>query len=138
MKFFLLLYFFILAIFSYFLNPQKNKADSIKMGGEIYNDLCYRCHGLDGIGQDDMIPPLKSSDYLLNNIELSIAGLKYGLKGEIIVNGKKYNGYMAYQGLENDEIADVMNYILNQWGNNSKKFITTLEVDKIKKSILEK
>jgi mono/diheme cytochrome c family protein len=45
---------------------------------------------------------------------------------------------MAYQGLENDEIADVMNYILNQWGNSSKNFITTLQVDEINKSILEK
>ena len=84
------------------------------------------------------IPPLKSSDYLLKNIELAIAGLKYGLKGEIIVNNKTYNGYMAYQGLENDEIADVMNYILNQWGNSSKNFVTTLQVDEINKSILEK
>ena len=63
---------------------------------------------------------------------------EYGLKGEIIVNNKTYNGYMAYQGLENDEIADVMNYILNQWGNSSKNFVTTLQVDEINKSILEK
>ena len=75
---------------------------------------------------------------VLKNIELAIAGLKYGLKGEIIVNNKTYNGYMAYQGLENDEIADVMNYILNQWGNSSKNFVTTLQVDEINKSILEK
>ena len=60
-----------------------------------------------------MIPPLKSSDYLLNNIDLSIAGLKYGLKGKIFVNGKLYDSYMAYQGLDNDEIADIMNYILH-------------------------
>ncbi len=77
MKFYLLLYLFGLGFFGYFLKPQKSKSESIRMGAEIYNDLCYRCHGLDGIGQDEMIPPLKSSDYLLNNIELSIAGLKY-------------------------------------------------------------
>jgi len=138
MKFYFLLYFFGLGFFGYFMKPQKSKAESIKKGSEIYNDLCYRCHGLDGVGQDEMIPPLKSSDYLLNNIQLSIAGLKYGLKGEIIVNGKKYNSYMAYQGLEDDEIADVMNYILNQWGNSSKNFITTEEVNKVGKSIFEK
>ena len=73
----------------------------------------------------------------LNNIDLSIAGLKYGLKGEIIVNGKSYNSYMAYQGLENDEIADIMNYILNEWGNNSEEFITSVRVDKVEKSILK-
>ena len=119
------------------LQVQKSKSESIKNGAELYRDFCYRCHGFNGEGQLDLIPPLKSSDYLLNNIDLSIAGLKYGLKGEIIVNGKSYNSYMAYQGLENDEIADIMNYILNEWGNNSEEFITSARVDKVEKSILK-
>ena len=119
------------------LQVQKSKSESIKNGAELYKDFCYRCHGFNGEGQPDLIPPLKSSDYLLNNIDVSIAGLKYGLKGEIIVNGKSYNSYMAYQGLENDEIADIMNYILNEWGNNSEEFITSARVDKVEKSILK-
>ena len=119
------------------LQDQKSKSESMKNGSELYRDFCYRCHGFNGEGQTDLIPPLKSSDYLLNNIDLSIAGLKYGLKGEIIVNGKSYNSYMAYQGLENDEIADIMNYILNEWGNNSEEFITSVRVDKVEKSILK-
>ena len=119
------------------LQVQKSKSESIKNGAELYRDFCYRCHGFNGEGQPDLIPPLKSSDYLLNNIDLSIAGLKYGLKGEIIVNSKSYNSYMAYQGLENDEIADIMNYILNEWGNNSEEFITSARVDKVEKSILK-
>ena len=118
------------------LGIQKSKSESIKNGAELYRDFCYRCHGFNGEGQTDLIPPLKSSDYLLKNIDLSIAGLKYGLKGEIIVNGKSYNSYMAYQGLENDEIADIMNYILNEWGNNSEELITFERVEKVKKSIL--
>lgn len=119
------------------LKAQKSKSESIKNGTELYRDFCYRCHGFKGEGLSALIPPLKSSDYLLNNIDLSIAGLKYGLKGEIIVNGKKYNSYMAYQGLENEEIADIMNYILNEWGNKSEEFITSERVDKIEKSILK-
>ena len=127
---------FCLIVFSN-LRVQKSKSESIKNGAELYRDFCYRCHGFNGEGQPDLIPPLKSSDYLLNNIDLSIAGLKYGLKGEIIVNGKSYNSYMAYQGLENDEIADIMNYILNEWGNNSEEFITSVRVDNVEKSILK-
>ena len=127
---------FCLIVFSN-LRVQKSKSESIKNGAELYRDFCYRCHGFNGEGQPDLITPLKSSDYLLNNIDLSIAGLKYGLKGEIIVNGKSYNSYMAYQGLENDEIADIMNYILNEWGNNSEEFITSVRVDNVEKSILK-
>jgi len=80
---------------------------------------------------------LKHSDYLLNNYDLSIAGLKFGLSGRIVVNGKIYEGYMAYQGLDNEEIADVMNYILNEWGNQSDEFITAKQVAEIPKSIMK-
>ena len=136
MKSVLLIYLSICLVAFLSLRVQKSKSESIKNGAELYRDFCYRCHGFNGEGQTDLIPPLKSSDYLLNNIDLSIAGLKYGLKGKIIVNGKSYNSYMAYQGLENDEIADIMNYILNEWGNNSVELITFERVDKVEKSIL--
>ena len=116
---------------------QKSKTESINRGSEIYKDFCTRCHKSDGLGIKDLIPPLKSSDYLLENYDLSIAGLKYGLKGKIIVNDKEYDSYMAYQGLNNEEIADVMNYILNQWGNESKEIITPNRVSGISKSILK-
>ena len=36
-----------------------------------------------------------------------------------------------------EEIADVMNYILNQWGNSSDDFVTQERVSQIQKSILE-
>ena len=77
-------------------------------------------------------PPLAQSDYLLNNLEESIRGVKYGMKGEIVVNGKTYNNQMISQGLDNEEIADVMNYILNTWGNISEKTITENDVENIR------
>ena len=73
------------------LNAQKNKSESIKNGIKLYRDFCYRCHGFNGEGQTDLIPPLKSSDYLLNNIDLSIAGLKYGLKAKYFQKIKKFS-----------------------------------------------
>ena len=44
---------------------------------------------------------------------------------------------MAYQGLDNEEIADVMNFILNKWGNESREIITPNRVSGISKSILK-
>ena len=88
-------------------------------------------------GVSGVFPPLQSSDYLLKNVDLSIAGIKYGLKGKIIVNEEVYDGVMNNQGLDEEEIADVMNYILNQWGNSSDDFVTQERVSQIQKSILE-
>ena len=62
---------------------------------------------------------------------MSIRGLKYGLSGPIVVNGEEYNGVMQDQGLDDDEIADVMNYILNNWGNEYKEMVTEEQVASI-------
>ena len=59
------------------------------------------------------------------------------MKGKIEVNNIIYNGIMIKQGLDNEEIADVMNYILNQWGNESEEIITPSRVSEVSKSILK-
>ena len=38
---------------------------------------------------------------------------------------------MQNQGLEEEEIADVMNYILNSWNNSSELVITPQRVSQI-------
>ena len=71
------------------------------------------------------------SDYLMNKRHASIKAIKYGQSGKITVNGKHYNNVMASLGLEDAEIAHVMNYITNSWGNSNNKLITEEEVSKI-------
>lgn len=113
------------------LYQKKPLEQSIANGKEIYNDFCVQCHLDNGEGVSGVFPPLAKSDYLLNNIEMSIRGLKYGLSGPIVVNGEEYDGVMQNQGLDNLEIADVMNFILNNWGNESKEIITENQVANI-------
>ena len=69
----------------------------------------------------------------MNNREASIKGVKYGQRGELIVNGVTYNNTMMPLGLENEEIVDVMNYVLNSWGNSGAKMVTIEEVNTILK-----
>ncbi len=136
MKLFLLLYGLSVGAFAAFMFPEKTKTESIEAGAEIYQDFCVQCHLPTGVGVSGVFPPLKDSDFLRNNIDMSIAGLKYGLKGKIVVNYEEYNGIMASQGLDNEEIADVMNYILNSWGNSYTGQITTEQVELISETIL--
>ena len=86
----------------------------------------------DGKGVKGIYPPLAKSDYLID-INKTIHSIKYGLKGPIIVNGEKYNSIMLNQGLDDEEISDVVNYILNSWGNSSDEIITEEIVASIKK-----
>ena len=118
------------------LTPKENAKDveltkSIDRGALIYADFCITCHLPNGTGVNKVFPPLAKSDYLFENREASIRAVKYGQKGEIIVNKVKYNNIMTPLGLTNTEIADVMNYITNTWGNKNDKIITVEEVSKI-------
>ena len=111
-------------------NPLKK---SIKRGSAIYTDFCMQCHLADGNGVENVYPPLAKSDYLIKNRKASIRGIKFGQQGEITVNSKTYNNVMTPMGLSNEEIADVMNYITNSWGNKNNKIVTKEEVKNIKK-----
>lgn len=105
---------------------------SFLRGEIIYLQYCINCHKVNGNGGLN-IPPLQNSDFLITKRSESIRAIKYGQNGEIYVNNKKYNGYMPPMGLTNREIADVMNYILNSWGNKSSNFVTSKEVEEIQK-----
>ena len=116
------------------VNDQDSElSKSMKRGEEIYTDFCMQCHLHDGKGTPKVFPPLAGSDWLVSKRTESIYSVKFGLSGSIIVNGESYNGAMTPLGLEDEEIADVMNYIMNNWGNTQKKMVTTDEVANITK-----
>ncbi|QTE22728.1 c-type cytochrome [Polaribacter cellanae] len=108
-------------------------AESIKRGKEIYEDMCVSCHSTNGEGKRKVYPPLAKSDYLIEKREASIRAIKFGLRGKITVNGIQYKRRMARLGLDNGEVADVMNYITNSWGNKNDKMITIKEVESVSK-----
>ncbi len=129
-----ILTFLVFIIIGWGTNQQNPElTESIKRGELIYDDFCVTCHRASGKGFGKMYPPLAGSDFLLNKREESIRAVKYGLSGEITVNDKTYNKKMEPLGLSDKEVADVMNFILNSWGNTSDKMVTVEEVEKINK-----
>ncbi len=106
---------------------------SIANGKDIYTDFCVQCHLVNGKGDSKNFPPLEGSDWIDNKITQSIHAVKFGLTGQIKVNGKKFNNTMPPSvGLSSQEIADVLNYIRNSWGNKHPKMITVEQVEKVK------
>ncbi len=123
MKFILATY--VILFFTICLNlfSKKPLKESLVDGKEIYSDFCAQCHLENGEGVEGIYPPLAKSDFLID-VNQTIHSIKYGLKGPVTVNGEKYNSIMVSQGLEDEEISDVVNYILNSWGNSTNKIIT--------------
>lgn len=127
---FIFIYFLTVSFLcSHFFQGNELK-ESIARGSAVYKKQCAVCHKKDGSGKKK-IPPLAASDYLLKNRKESIRGIKFGQNAEIVVNGTLYDKKMPPSGLADKEIADVMNYILNSWGNTSSKMVSESEVREI-------
>ncbi|MEQ8470847.1 MAG: cytochrome c [Marinoscillum sp.] len=92
----------------------------IVQGKQLYNTYCSNCHQADGSGLAQLYPPLANSDYLLENLPRAACTIKNGMNGEITVNGVKFNQMMpANKNLSPLEIAEILTYITNSWGNDA-------------------
>lgn len=131
MKVLITLYSFTVFLIAVFLYQEPSLEESMERGKEVYSDFCVTCHLDKGQGVPYAFPPLANSDYLMNNRETSIKAVKYGLQGEIVVNDLTYNSAMAPMGLEDEEIADVLNYIMNSWGNKQDRMVSVDEVSQV-------
>lgn len=109
----------------------KKLAEAKERGKALYEELCMTCHLVDGKGMPGAIPPLAASNYLKNTNKV-IQAVKFGLMDPIEVNGVKYSTPMPSPNISDEEVADVVTYILNSWGNKGK-LITVKEVAKVKK-----
>lgn len=104
-------------------------------GKILYENYCGNCHQNNGGGLGKLIPPLKGSDYMKEDIGRTVSIIKNGLKGEILVNGQVYNQPMpANSHLTNMEIAQITTYIYNIWGNEEG----IIDAKKVEKYLNEK
>lgn len=114
--------------------PNQSLSESIKRGKEVYTLYCQSCHMEDGKGTPDINPPVAKADYLKKPAKTLIGVILDGQSGEVVVNGKKYNAIMPAQPyLTDEQIADVLNYIRNSWGNKIPGTITPAAVKALRK-----
>lgn len=105
--------------------------DPMVAGARLFASNCAACHQPEGQGLAGIFPPLAGSDYLLDNPTRAIGAVVHGLSGEIVVNGETYNGVMPGVRLSDAEVAAVMTYVLNSWGNDGPE-ITPMDVTKVR------
>lgn len=106
----------------------------IKMaeGKKVYDKTCLACHQANGNGVEGAFPPLASSDFFAGDKLKLVSNIVNGIKGEITVNGKKYNTEMPKQPVTDEEAASVATYVLNSFGNGGGD-VTVAEVLSVKK-----
>lgn len=107
----------------------KMRYEQYMVQGELlYKTHCANCHQADGTGFRRLIPPLANADYMMQDVNRTLCVIKYGIQGEILVNGIDYNQKMpGNEQLKDIEIAQIATFIYNAWGNQ-QGYISAKEV----------
>ncbi|BBB65675.1 anaerobically induced outer membrane protein [Undibacterium sp. YM2] len=100
--------------------------DQVNAGGQLFAGTCSVCHQANGAGLPGVFPPLAQSDYLNTDPQRSIGVLLRGLSGKVSVNGKDFDSVMpAMNQLNDDEVANILTYVLNSWGNKGGRILAS-------------
>lgn len=101
-------------------------------GEEVYKKYCLTCHQADGGGVPNMTPPLIQTSFVLGDKEKLIHIVLDGLKN-VDIDDETYNNPMPALGsvLKDQEIADVLTYVRNSFGNNASA-VTASEVKAVR------
>lgn len=111
-----------------------SKQNQIDKGRTLFAANCAACHQPTGEGIPRTFPPLAKSDFLNADKIRAIKTVTRGLQGKVTVNGQSYNGVMPAWTLSGDEIADVLTFIYNSWGN-SGEIVSKAEVQTHRKTV---
>jgi nitrite reductase (NO-forming) len=98
--------------------PAQTKDERIARGKMVYTSVCMACHQPEGQGIPKAFPPLAKSDYLNADPNRAISTVLHGLQGKVTVNGEAYQSIMPQLGLNDEQVANVLTYVYNQWNNS--------------------
>jgi len=96
--------------------PQ-SKDERIALGKHLFTS-CAACHQPSGQGLPNVFPPLAGSDFLNADKSRAIKIIISGKQGEVVVNGVKYSNSMPPFPLSDEDVANVLTYVYNSFGNS--------------------
>lgn len=97
-------------------------AELMVKGEEVYNKVCAACHQPNGEGLPPMFPALKNSPVAIERDQIT-------KHIDVVVNGVKGSAMQAFKDqLSEVDIAAVITYERNAWGNDSGELITPKDI----------
>ncbi len=113
--------------------PAQNKLRlSMERGKKVYTERCLTCHQIDGGGVMNMNPPLIKTKWVLGDKSQLIEIVLKGLSSGVTIDDIEYHNVMAsHKDLTDLQIADVLTYVRNSFGNKAKA-VTEAEVKAVR------
>jgi alcohol dehydrogenase (quinone), cytochrome c subunit len=96
-------------------------------GAGLYLNQCSACHGRDGKGRGDLLPPLAGNTAALERNPASLVDIVLNGAGRILVNGvpDSYRMTPFRVLLSDQDIADVATFVRSSWGNHGSPVTAT-------------
>jgi nitrite reductase (NO-forming) len=95
----------------------------IDAGKRLFGGTCATCHQANGEGLQGVFPPLAKSDFLAADPRRAMSIVTHGLSGKIKVRDHEYDSVMPPMSqLTDAEVASVLTYVMNSWGNPGGRF----------------
>ena len=108
---------------------------SLKRGKTLYASYCLTCHQADGGGVPNLNPPLIQTSYVTGGIEPLIKIILNGFNSHVDIDAESYSNNMPpFEWLKDQQIADILTYIRNNFGNKESALMKT-EVQKVRSSL---
>lgn len=105
---------------------------SIQRGQAVYKKVCLTCHMADGGGVPHLNPPLIQNSYILGDKSKIIYIVLHGMADRVPIEDEYYSNNMsAHTDLSNQQIADVLTYVRNSFGNKASA-VTVAEVKAVR------
>lgn len=96
-------------------------SDFSDTGALIYRQKCMQCHGKDGAGKGAHIPPLAGNPVIVDPDPSSLINVTLNGSLRVVLRGhpEPYDMPVYRVLLDDQEIADVISFIRNAWGNSA-------------------
>ena len=103
--------------------------------GAVYSGACSSCHGFDAKGFTPYMPALASNPVVLDDDPSSLINLTLNGSIPLVANGTPdaYRMPQFRQQSSDQDIADVITFIRNGWGNQAPA-VTAAQVAKLRKA----
>lgn len=123
--------FFLLGSVARAAEKSPSEESLLAKGKILYLQHCIACHQTSGQGTPGAFPPLANSDFLLANKLHSVKIVVEGFSDIVTVNGKTFKGFMPPAVLNDQQVAEVLTFVRNSWGNSGEA-VTADEVKKVR------
>lgn len=109
--------------------PVIPSAAILDRGRGVYKQHCVQCHGEQGQGEGDAFPPLAGNRAAMLDNPANLIGLvlRGGYLPATAGNPRPHGMPPFLHRLNDSEVADVLSYIRNAWGNEASR-VDTIDV----------